>query len=479
MSVFVPPIFFRLPKAFFIIFLSEWLDIRDVARLDAAMTTQSLHPTFLQCLQDMRSTTVNRQTICENGTGLRSSAFLVWLSSRRIYVEVMNLWKLGSASITENIELPFLRKLSVYGDVSESDILQLVKTSPALQSVTLYVYKRVHQVLHQIADHCPLLEVLRLHCSFLMDDFLYLLSKCSALKNITLNYAFGEWVDGDNWKRLHPYGHLIQHIGIFRNAVNPPAFADFVGACQNLRSLDYFDIRETAEGEILLRVAQSCPLLEDLSFDTHSLNAMEELSNKCKNLRRVRIRSSNQSLSSSDLATLNRIETLESLVLERHDLTNAHLTAICGFRNLKNLELYLLSGNAVTEGMFAGTPISQSLETIKIVFRPFSAFSCLTPCNNLREIDLGQSYGYTNADLNILATHFPLLEKVTMGYVKERMISMTFFITQHKHLKMVRLIPCHDPEDDVDAEVCYQGHMNDLRFCFPHILIYDHMHGPY
>ena len=479
MSVFVPPIFFRLPKAVVINFLSEWLDIRDVARLDAAMTTQSLHPTFLQCLQDMRSTTVNRQTICENGTGLRSSAFLVWLSSRRIYVEVMNLWKLGSASITENIELPFLRKLSVYGDVSESDILQLVKTSPALQSVTLYVYKRVHQVLHQIAGHCPLLEALRLHCSFLMDDFLYLLSKCSALKNITLNYAFEEWVGNDNWERLHPYGHLIQHIGIFRNAVNPPAFANFVDACQNLRSLDYFDIRETAEGEILLRAAQSCPLLENLHFDTHSPTAMRELSRKCKNLQHVYIRSSNQSLSSSDLAIFEQIETLESLSLEQHDLTNAHLAVICRFRNIKELEMQqCFFEDIVTEGMFVDTPISKTLEKIQIISRnlPVAALSCLMPCKKLREIDLFDCR-CADASLAILATHFPLLDTITMGYDKERIDGLKSFITQHKHLIAVTLLNTVfgvNPNDEV-AEAGFQSHLNDLRSCFPHIYFSDHL----
>ena len=44
----VPPMFFRLPNAVVINFLSEWLEIQDVARLDAAMTTRALRPKFLQ-----------------------------------------------------------------------------------------------------------------------------------------------------------------------------------------------------------------------------------------------------------------------------------------------------------------------------------------------------------------------------------------------------------------------------------------------
>ena len=94
------PKFFRLPKALLINFLSEWLDIQDVGKLDAAMTTRVLRPTFLQYLQDMRSTTVDGpkvwqkvqgtpsvtvkgHTIRENGTGLNSFKFLIQSSHLR------------------------------------------------------------------------------------------------------------------------------------------------------------------------------------------------------------------------------------------------------------------------------------------------------------------------------------------------------------------------------------------------------------
>ena len=472
--------FFRLPKAFMLNFLSEWLHIADVGRLDTAMTTESLRPTFLQLLQDIRSTTahgpkvfqnlpsvtVAGHTISEHGKGLRSFTFLTWLSNRRIYVDEINLWPLGSASIAENVKLPFLRKLSVSGPVSESDVIALVKTSPALQTIHLSFFTRVNEVLREIGDHCPLLEELMLHCSFSMDDFLYLLSKCFSMRSVTLNYdPFKEWA-GDNWERLHPYGHLIEHIQIHANAPNHPAFADFIGACPNLRSLGYWDVPETSEGEILLRAAQTCPLLEDLTFDTHSPAALVALGQNCKKLREVRIAHRSQSFSTSDLTILKQVENLEILALEQNDLTNGHLAVICDYRNLKELEMRQCYFEDVVTYMFVDTPISRSLETIRIISRaPAAALWCLTPCSNLREIDLNDCR-CDDASLKILATHFPLLKQITMGYVKERIVGLTLFFAQRKGLEEVMFI-VHNLHDLANAG--FLNFLTDLANYFPHI----------
>ena len=176
----LPPIFFRLPNAVLINFLSEWLEIQDVGRLDAAMTTRALRPTFLQYLQDMRSTTVNGQTIEKDAKGLKSCSFLTWLSIHRIYFEEITLKDLDSAYVIENLELPFLRKLVVTKKKKEarehdceSSLIQLVQTSPDLQIISIDAFGVVvHEIIRQIADHCPLLEELVPYCGFLMDDLL-------------------------------------------------------------------------------------------------------------------------------------------------------------------------------------------------------------------------------------------------------------------------------------------------------------------
>ena len=216
----LPPMFLRLPNAVLINFLSEWLEIQDVGWLDGAMTTRALRPTFLQYLQDMRSTTVNGQTICNGCTGLCSCSFLLWLSIRRIYFEEITLQKLNSTLISFSlIELPFLRKAVFSIGVHGKDVIQLVKKSPALQSITVQC-TTMDGVLRQIADHCPLLEELVPVCDdILMDDLLYLLNKCSTLTKLTLENPTTyiphskdrDWEE-DGWELLRPYGHVMHQI---------------------------------------------------------------------------------------------------------------------------------------------------------------------------------------------------------------------------------------------------------------------------
>ena len=461
------PMFFRLPEDFIIDFLSQWMDIRDLGRLDTAMTMHSLRPTFLQDLQRVRSTTVDRHVIIGQGTGLTSFKFLVWLSNRRIYVENISLRPLSPASITEE-KLPFLRQLhsTVSDSVSESDAVALVKSSPALQTISLYTSTRVQEVLRQIADHCPLLEELMLIYSFSMDDLHYLLDKCSALRNITLHHI-KEWPDDNCWERLQPYGHLFQRIEIHENAPNYPAFADFIGACPHLKLLAYCDIPETSEGEILLRAAQTCPLLESLSFDTHSSAALVALGRNCKKLRFVRV--TGASLSTSDLANLNQLENLKCLILDEIDLTTGHLASICEHRHLKTLEIQqCLFEDIVTDGMFDNKPISRSLETIRIIScgAPAAVLTSFTACSNLREIDLDDCL-CDEASLLIMTTHFPLLERITIGYAVERIVNMTSFIIEHKGLEEVTFICRNSHNEEVNAG--FLAFLNILRNHFPQI----------
>ena len=485
MSVFVPidhvdPIFFRLPKAVLVNFLSKWLDMQSVGRLDAAMTMRALRPTFLQHLQEMRSTTVDGHTICENGKSLESFQFLAWLSYRRIYVEEI-IWKLtavpsGSAFVMENLKLPFLRKLEVKGYDFESNLIHLVKASPALQSITIgHGVTAVDEILRQIADHCPLLEELEPFFDYTVDDLLYLFNKCSALTKFSLR-AVSTWEDSD-WVRLRPFGHLMHEISVYGEGQvsNPQAFADFVGDCPRLHKLWYVKIENGNFGIVLLRVAQSCPLLESLNIDTFSSAALLELSRNCKKLREVFIsQSDQQSLSAGDLEIFSQIETVEKLMLFQNDLTNEHLAAISVFPNLKHLYFNWYDEAAIfADGTFADTPISRSLEQIGFhvpLVVPVAALSCLMPCKILREIDLRESF-CDKAGLKILATHFPLLEKITMGYVKEHIVGLTFFIAQCQHLKEVGLSNAMDDinPNDEEARACFQGHLNDLRSYFPHI----------
>ena len=376
--------------------------------------------------------------------------------------------------VMENLEFPFLRQLNVgFTDFIETNLIHIVKTSHALKSITIRSGGTVvHEVLQQIADHCPLLEELETMCSFLFDDLLYLLNKSSALTKLSLRgCSSSRWKDSD-WERLRPYGHLMHEISVDKRNT---AFVGILDACPRLSSLEYSDVENENHGMILLRASQSCPLLEVLSFDTHSTVALFALSRNCKKLGKVIITHSSPPLSITDLAIFNQIETLENLTLHGPDLTNEHLAVISGFRNLTELCFDYHNDAIFLKGTFTGTPISQSLETISFYegggVVPVAILSCLSPCKNLREIDLNTRF-CDDAGFKILATHFPLLKEITMGYVKEHIVGLTYFLTQHKHLKTVYLFSHRDSNDE-EVNASFQdhftNHVNDLRSYFPHI----------
>ena len=52
------PLLFRLPRAWLVGFLSEWLEISEVAILDTAMTMKKHREEFLDCVKEMRSNSV-------------------------------------------------------------------------------------------------------------------------------------------------------------------------------------------------------------------------------------------------------------------------------------------------------------------------------------------------------------------------------------------------------------------------------------
>ena len=345
----------------------------------------------------------------------------------------------------------------------------------------------MYQSRRSLTDHCTLLEELVPLCDdILMDDLLYLLNKCSTLTKLTLENPTTyiphskdrDWGE-DGWELLRPYGHVMHQIRFATKFPHPQDFADFLSVCPNLRKLVYSEIDNNVHGFILHRAAQSCPLLESLTFDTCSTDAMMELRRNCKKLRLVAIVETSIPLSATDLAIFNQIKTLETLIYLGNDWTTEHLSAISEIQNIKQLSLGCRNHTIFVDGTFADTPLSRSLESID--FRtdfegrlspfPTTILSCLAPCNNLREINLNNRF-CDDGGLKILAKHFPLLEKIVMGLgcisiSKDCVVGLTIFITQHKHLKTVQL--CRHKFYGDDRDTTFVNHINDLRSYFPNI----------
>ena len=212
---------------------------------------------------------------------------------------------------------------------------------------------------------------------------------------------------------------------------------------------------------------------------------MLELTRHCKKLREVEFIATNPPLSTSNLAIFKQIETLKNLSLKGRDWTSEHLAVISGFRNIQQLNIN--EHKIFTEGMFTDTPISKTLEKITLArllpvigedipsmlssswIMSNAALSCIAVCNNLKNIQLRQRF-CDDAGLKKLAPHLPLLEMMQMDYNKDHIDGLQFFITQCKHLQTVFLtLPVGSDEE---MKICRQGHLNELRSCFPHIQFY-------
>ena len=83
------PFSFRLPSAWLVAVLSEWLDMPSIGMLDTAMTSKTHRSQFLNCLQNMRSTTID--SFSGGGSRYRGGKWTGrwwrWLSVRQVHVE--------------------------------------------------------------------------------------------------------------------------------------------------------------------------------------------------------------------------------------------------------------------------------------------------------------------------------------------------------------------------------------------------------
>ena len=286
----------------------------------------------------------------------------------------------------------------------------------------------------------------------------------------------GNFWDSNNWECLRPYGHLVDKLGDY---FSPLAVAGIHSACPCLRELSLSNSDNSiSSGMILLRAAQSCPLLEDVSIHAYTTAALLELSQKCKKLRHITFLStrSRPGLPTSDLKLFNHIETLEELRLSV-DLTSELIVAVSGFRNLKilNLALYDNVDSIFADVKFAGTPISRSLESIWFSggdgVIPTAFLSCISACTNLREIKVDRGCRCDDACFHILATHFPLLKEIALNYFQEHADGLKSFVAQSKRLKRVILMAPNPPLPRYDevAKADLHSHLKDLRSSFPYI----------
>ena len=402
---------FRLPASLFVQFLSEWLDIHDVGMLDTAMTNKGHRTEFLQRLVEMRNQTIpfSFSEFCEHHMNL-----LQWISTRHIHITTLSLPTFDENNeFIEGLRLPSLRKLVVS---SGPWLRHIPKLSPSLEELSVGHFSSWAA----------------------MEDPIFVLSQCLELESVSIDsliFRSRDWTD-DVLAKLQEFGHLIVEIrsvdGYMKN-VTTEGLMNFIKCCPRLRKLGYS--QEVDNGMLLECVAQSCPLLEDIRFNTCSKLALLELSRNCKQLRKVYMcRFLETGVPASDLEALKQIDTLEELCLAGCRLTNKMVAVIKGFRHLRRLHLREYWGiDGLTGAGFRvleGSPVSSTLQSISVKFEtggnlhlPVQGFdkaemiAGIASCHNLRKVDL--SYHCDDAGLAVLGAGCPLLEEIhlTLGPV--------------------------------------------------------------
>ena len=218
------PFFSKLPTEWIISFLSNWLDIKDVANLDTAMTMHSKRPAFLQILNGMRSTSISRKYDFD------SFPMLCWLSIRGIYVEDIELntngsWRQGKhrdclkMDQLKILNLVSLRKLVIH-HVDDLGIFYAIRHSPRLQSLTIDDHEFSKDImvqtdlgLHCIGSLCPALEHFSLTrngptadalCKFFRES--RLLKTVKLIGGVLRNFS------ASDIECLRPFGHLFEAL---------------------------------------------------------------------------------------------------------------------------------------------------------------------------------------------------------------------------------------------------------------------------
>ena len=439
---------FRLPKSLLVQFLSEWLDIHDVGKLDTAMTNKKHRSEFLQCLNEMRNQTV---PVSFDGSLGHDTDLLSWISIRQIHVQELSLTSFHEKrEFIEGLHLPSLQKLEVESQFSDCPpwLRHVPHLSPSLEELSVGQFGTMAAI----------------------KTLIFVLSQCLELTSVCIDYLIFQARDctDDVLAELQEFGHLIVEIrkvyGYKRN-VTTEGFKNFIRCCPRLRKLGYSHFDDN--GALLKCVAQLCPLLEDITFDTWSKPVLLDLSRNCKQLRKVGLHDAE--VVASDLGLLKQVDTLEELSISDCGVTNETLAMISGFRHLKHLELQEHYGiDGLTGAGFSvleGSPISETLESISVTlwetldglipvqdFDKAEMTAGIASCHNLRKVDLMNHCLCDDAGLVILGAGCPLLEEIELTYGPVTVNGLVALAEHCRHLTKVVLFYDFTEGRDLEAE---------------------------
>jgi hypothetical protein len=378
----IPPLF-TLPNALITAFLSEWLDMSSIGKLDTAISAKKHRPPFLLCLQDMRSSGVVEMTEC----------WWKWVSIRQVYIEST---RLVGGTVRSVFTIPSLRNVHVQQFVDE-DLSYLVRNCPAITSLEMTISHDeagteaatvTETGLKYISDYCQTLERFSYRRQAGEQPAEYTVQTAAALMgilrqcpNLTEVSLTGDVMNGVDLDELCPFGHLIRELNMplpdeTDSASAFQSLANLFGACVNLRVLElYTNGFVPADGSMAIP-AQSFPSLQNLTLvgftdDAALRSVLDGIVLNCKHFSTLRLLWCKLSESSASLRCIAGMEGLRDLSLENcTDLTDAGIASLATLRltrlELTEWERVSRLTAASLQSFVVGANICQTLESLSI-----------------------------------------------------------------------------------------------------------------
>ena len=284
--------FFRFlkNKPIFVDFVSKWVDIRDIARFDSALTNHKYRPVFLQCLEEMRNTTINgvhcSASLLSNFLGFMPPGMGQFLPGMMEMLEGFS----NPSFLASPHALPFGRgRNPLYKTGHSKTLLSWISQRHIdVNSISLANFKGGEEALfigslqlsvrdlnvsgcslRPIAQSCPLLEELTINESSMHDDgnlltdLVFLCRHCTHLQKIRVKKLTLQSMALND---LQEFGHLFVEIDTHsrEGLVTTPRFMAFLKRCLNLEIFSIFNIHNQK------------PSISDFTVITQ-LGALEEL----------------------------------------------------------------------------------------------------------------------------------------------------------------------------------------------------------
>jgi hypothetical protein len=374
---------FRLPNSLFIAFISEWLDMPSIGKLDTAVSSKNHRSQFLNSLQSMQSSTVdsfseNRGRGCIGfGTHQWTALWWRWMSIRQLNVQCANIY--GNSVGADVLLLPSMRRVKIE-QCNNTSLACVAASCPVLQSLTITCsgmgYNAGNEFLTNpahgaVATLCELEEFFfgswagsRSGESFegTAAALAAMFRQCPKLKKVSLA---GDAVLCMDLQWFHAFGHLFHALRVSQYLVRSRGHSiwNLLRHCNNLKVFHYhsqcdiggggteeFEEAEVARDRLVLStLCQSCPLLEELKVTGLLHLAADELlaalPRHCKHLRVLKLVSSRPSQSA--LRAVAGLESLKELTLEScYDLVGGDLAPFAAAKLTKLcLEAYFVGGH--------------------------------------------------------------------------------------------------------------------------------------